>query len=69
MDHPYGLWSLLPPIAAIALAIVTRRAALSLFLGVVVGALIMARGNPLEAVPQLLETHLWAVGTSDGGVS
>ena len=66
MDHPYGLWSLLPPIAAIVLAIVTRRAALSLFLGVVVGAFILARGNPLEAVPQLLETHLWSVGTSDG---
>ena len=66
MDHPYGLWSLLPPVAAIALAIITRRAALSLFLGVVIGALILVQGNPLQAVPQLLETHLWAVGTDDG---
>ena len=66
MNHPFGLWSLLPPVAAIVLAIVTRRAALSLFIGVVIGALILAGGNPLIAVPQLLETHLWAVGTDDG---
>jgi len=66
MDHPYGLLSLLPPVAAIVLAIVTRRAALSLFLGVAIGAFLLARGNPVVAIPQLLETHLWAAGTDDG---
>ena len=65
MDHPYGLWSLLPPVVAIVLAIFTRRAALSLFFGVVVGALILAKGNPFQAVPQLLETHLWATLAHD----
>mgnify|MGYP002623553414 CR=1 FL=1 len=65
MNHPYGLWSLLPPIAAIVLAIITRRAALSLFCGVAIGALILAHGNPVVAVPELLETHLWQVGTDN----
>ena len=59
MEHPYGLWSLVPPVAAIVLAIITRRAALSLLCGVIIGAFILAGGNPLIAIPQLLETHLW----------
>ena len=58
-DHPYGPLSLLPPIIAIVLAIVTRRAVLSLVLGVFCGALITAGGNPLTAVWETCEIHLW----------
>ena len=59
--HPFGALSLTPPILAIVLAIVTRRIVLSLLLGIFAGALVMAHGNPLVALAQTWETHLWAV--------
>ena len=40
-DHPFGIWSVVPPVVAIGLAIVTRRGVISLFVGVLVGAAIM----------------------------
>ena len=57
--HPYGWLSLLPPIVAIILAIATRRIVLSLIAGIFAGALLMAGGNPLMAIYQTWETHLW----------
>ncbi len=60
----YGWWSLVPPLVAIGLAIVTRRVIASLLLGSAIGVLILkdwsASWNPLTAVADLLETHLWA---------
>ncbi len=58
-DHPYGWLSLLPPLIAIVLAIVTHRAVLSLVVGVFSGALIAAQGNPLTAIWETCEVHLW----------
>ncbi len=59
----YGWWSLVPPLVAIILAIVTRRVVASLLLGSAIGALILkdwsADWNPLTAVADLLEKHLW----------
>jgi Na+/H+ antiporter NhaC len=57
--HPYGWLSLAPPLAAITLAIVTRRVLLSLFLGILLGALITCHGDPLRAIAQTLEIQLW----------
>ena len=51
--------SILPPIVAIILAIVTRRAVLSLFVGIFAGALITAGWNPVTAVHDFFEVHLW----------
>jgi Na+/H+ antiporter NhaC len=58
-EHPYGPLSLLPPLAAIVLAIVTRRVVFSLCSGVFLGALILSGGNPWRAVAAMLEDHLW----------
>ncbi|MCL4203971.1 MAG: hypothetical protein KJ000_15830 [Pirellulaceae bacterium] len=58
-EHPYGPLSLLPPLAAIVLAIATRRVVLSLCSGVFLGALILSGGNPWRAVAAMLEDHLW----------
>ncbi|MBC8357055.1 MAG: Na+/H+ antiporter NhaC family protein [Planctomycetes bacterium] len=55
----YGCLSLLPPLIAITLAIVTRRVVVSLFAGVAVGGLILSAGNPFAAIESTLETHLW----------
>lgn len=58
-EHPYGWLSIAPPLVAIVLAIITRRVLLSLLAGIVVGALIMSRGDVVVATKHVLETHLW----------
>lgn len=58
-EHPFGWLSIAPPVAAIVLAIVTRRVLLSLFLGLAVGSLILKGGNPVAATIDLLEDQLW----------
>ncbi len=55
----FGAWSLLPPLLAVILAIVTRRVVLSLVLGVGVGTLLLASGKPLAAVSLFFEGLLW----------
>jgi Na+/H+ antiporter NhaC len=59
MPHPYGILSLMPPVVAIVLAIVTRRAALSLVVGIFFGAMVTTGGNPFDALYDTLEVHLW----------
>lgn len=44
-----GWWSLLPPVLAIGLALLTRQVFLSLGLGIAAGYLILAGGNPVVA--------------------
>ena len=58
-EHPYGLLSVLPPLATIVLAIATGRVVASLCAGVFLGSLILARGDPGPAVASMLEDHLW----------
>jgi len=43
----FGAWSLLPPLVAIVLALVTRQVFISLLLGIWVGWVIINNGNPL----------------------
>ena len=46
----YGtIWSLLPPIVAIGLALITKEVYSSLFIGIIVGFLLQANGNPANA--------------------
>ena len=59
VSHPYGWMSLLPPIAAIALAIATRRVVSSLIAGIFVGALVTTQGNIWQALVDTCEQHLW----------
>ncbi len=57
--HPYGVWSLVPPLVSIVLAIATRRVVLSLLAGVVAGVLIVEKFQIASAIPALFEQHLW----------
>ena len=66
MEHPYGWLSILPPIVAITLAIITRRAAAALLAGLACGALLTERGNVLLATYDLFEVHLWPTLTDPG---
>ena len=43
------MWALLPPIIAIALALITKEVYSSLFIGILAGALLVRNGNPVTA--------------------
>ena len=51
----YGtFWALVPPILAIVLALITKEAYSSLFIGVIVGALFVGGFSPVKALNALL---------------
>lgn len=56
----FGILSLLPPLVAISLAILTKRVILALFAGIWIGGVMVASGNPLVGTTQTLE---WVVGS------
>lgn len=64
--HPYGWLCLLPPLVAIALAIVTRKASVSLLVGILCGALITTGGDLFQALHDTCEVHLWPTFTDQG---
>lgn len=64
--HPYGVLSLAPPVIAVVLAIVTRRILLSVLLGLFVGALLTTGGDPVRAIVDLCEAHLWPTFVQPG---
>ena len=51
----FGWWSILPPIIAIILALITREVISSLLVGIAVGALIYNSGNPVGMVTTTFE--------------
>ena len=61
-------WSLLPPIVAIVLALISKEVYSSLFLGCLVGALLVSNYAPWETLVQLVEGDNGIVTTvSDAG--
>ena len=56
------LWAFLPALIAIVLALVTKQVYVSLFLGIFVGAMMYAGGNPLEAMFTLYQVMSEKVG-------
>ena len=59
----YGtFWALLPPIIAIALALITKEVYLSLFLGIVTGGLLYANFNPWMAINSVTSMYISKVG-------
>ena len=58
-----GWLSILPPIIAIVLALITKEVISSLLIGIFAGALIYANGNPI----QMLETSFGVMGEKIGG--
>ncbi len=54
----FGFWSLMPPLIAILLALITKQVILSLFLGILVGATMMNGGNVLFGFLRTLDTYI-----------
>ena len=61
MDVTATVWTLLPPIIAIALALITKEVYSSLMIGILSGALLYTGFHPLKAV----ETTFTIMGTFD----
>lgn len=51
-------WALLPPVVAIVLALITKEVYSSLFVGVVVGALLIANFNPVETLNNIIVNEI-----------
>ncbi|NBC26946.1 MAG: Na+/H+ antiporter NhaC family protein [Bacteroidetes bacterium] len=62
----YGTWiSLVPPLVAIGLALITREVVLSLFAGIWIGALFIVGFNPLEGTAHSLDVLTGALVNAD----
>ena len=55
MDLTSTVWTLLPPVIAIALALITKEVYSSLLNGILSGALLLTGFNPLHAVETTFE--------------
>ncbi len=62
----FGTWvSIVPPLVAIALALITREVILSLFAGVWIGALILVSYNPFAATSDSIDFLIAAIADKD----
>ena len=58
------LWAFVPAVIAIILALITKQVYISLFLGIFVGALMFAGGDPLKAMFTLYQVMSEKVGSN-----
>ncbi len=61
-------WALVPPLVAIALALITKEVYSSLFIGIVLGSLLSANWNPIGALDNLLNEGLISAVSGTAGI-
>ncbi len=61
MESTYGLWSVLPPLLAIGLALWTRQVFIALAAGIWLGYLILASGNLLEGTLGAIDAQVGVI--------
>lgn len=66
VDFSTSAWSVVPALLALLLAIFTRKVIISLSIGIVVGALMLAGGNPIDALTHLKNSVFSLVYGEDG---
>ncbi|MFT7686416.1 MAG: Na+/H+ antiporter NhaC [Candidatus Azotimanducaceae bacterium] len=64
----YGLWSLVPPILTVVLAIWTRNIIVSLLMGIFSGSLILSDFNPLVAALDVIEGRIFVQTSSSSNI-
>ena len=69
VDYSSSIYSIIPALLAIILAIVTRRVLVSLSAGIVVGALMLVDFNPLNALIYLKDNVIALVYSSEEGMN
>ena len=57
MDFVGTVWALLPPVIAIVLALITKEVYMSLFIGVVTGALLYTNFSPVGTIEAILRSR------------
>ena len=62
------IWALLPPIIAIALALITKEVFSSLFIGILSGAILAANFSPLETVDTVVSTGIIPAVSDTAGI-
>lgn len=62
------LWALFPPIVAIGLALITKEAYSSLFIGILTGSLLVAQFNPIHTVDNMIQTGFIGAVQSQAGI-
>ncbi|MDL2252593.1 Na+/H+ antiporter NhaC family protein [Ruminococcaceae bacterium OttesenSCG-928-I18] len=58
------IWSLLPPVVAIVLALITKEVYISLFVGIVTGGFLYANFHPVLATTSVVEMFVGQIGDS-----
>lgn len=66
MEFVGTFWSLVPPIVAIVLALITKETFSSLFVGILVGAMLLASFNPIDTINYII---VGTVGEGDDAMS
>ncbi len=61
-------WALVPPLVAIALALITKEVYSSLFIGIVLGGLLSANFNPIGALDNVLNEGIIAAVSGTAGI-
>lgn len=68
INYSTSTWSILPPLLALLLAIVTRKVLLSLSIGILVGAVMLTNFNPLNTLVYL-KNNISSLFVKDGGLN
>ena len=69
ITEPVGtLWSLFPPVIAIGLALITKEAYSSLFIGILAGSLLFNGFKPLETIDSVVSTGLIDAVSGTAGI-
>ena len=68
MEFVGTFWSLVPPLVAIVLALITKETYSSLFIGIVVGALLVAGFNPIDTMNNIISNTVPGVDGEETSV-
>ncbi|HBO37090.1 MAG TPA: Na+/H+ antiporter, partial [Pasteurellaceae bacterium] len=66
VDFSSSVWSIVPALLALGLAIITRKVLLSLSVGIIVGALMLTGGNVLDTLVYLKDTFISLIYNEEG---
>ena len=69
VDYSTSIWSIVPPVLALCLAIVTRKVILSLSIGIIIGALMLADFNIKDTLAYLFNNVSSLVYSSEDGLN
>ena len=65
----YGkFWALIPPVVAILLALITKEAYSSLFVGILIGAFFVAGFNPVATIDTIINDGLIEAIKGNAGI-